>query len=424
MPKGILGVGGYMFKWLVIATLSGIGGGLSAFILRRSIDFFSYISRIFPLYLTPLIAGFILIPIYYWDKRAKGFGTDHYILTVNGDEREFKVRTYFSKILATAVTLGFNGSGGVEGPMLVIGGSLDNILRKISAIKITEKDHRLLSICGAAGAIGAMFRSPLGGGIFVVEVLYKSSLPYHDIFPAILSSTMGYVVFSMLGYGNPLFEIPLYIPNMTNVPLFIIAAIISGFLAVFFMYFFAKVEYILKKIPNKIFHPIFGGFLVGGILYFLPQVGGTGLDIIQSMITDTFPLKIAVILLVGKIIATSITVNSGGSAGLVIPALFIGGIGGNFVATVLGVEDLGLIASLVTAGMGASLAGIANVPVAAAVMIVEMVGLKIGVPAVLGSIIGYAIGRRRVIYGFAIPDGEEYELNESLRLLDRNEEKH
>lgn len=426
MPKRLFGVGGYMVKWLVIATIAGLGGGLSAFILRKSIDFFAIAGSNFPLYLTPVIAGLILIPIYMWDKRARGFGTDHYILTVNGEEHDFKARTFTSKILATAVTLGFNGSGGVEGPMLVIGGSLDNLLRKIpfKRIKITERDHRLLTICGAAGAIGAMFRSPLGGGIFVVEILYRSSLPYHDIFPAILSSTMGYVVFAMLGFPDPLFTIPTYLPNAFNVPFFIAAAVVSGVISVGFMQVFSKIEKIFKRIPKRRYHPIYGGILVGIMLIFLPEVGGTGTNIIQDMITSNFQFRFLVILLIGKILATSFTVNSGGSAGLVIPALFVGAIGGNMVARFVAIGDVGFTASLVTAGMAASLSSIANVPVAAAVMLIEMVGLKLGIPATLGSVIGYAIGKRRVIYGFAIDDGEHYEANEAMRLIDRNTDKH
>ncbi|ARE86027.1 Voltage-gated ClC-type chloride channel ClcB [Clostridium formicaceticum] len=415
-----------MTKWLVVATLMGIGGGLAAVVLKFSIDFITQMSAMVPQWIAPAVGGILVSVLYLWDKNAAGFGTDKYIYAVNKKNSPLPFKMVFSKIAVTAITLGFQGSGGVEGPMLVIGGGLASGITKLRAWKnyFCDEDCRTLAICGAAGAIGAIFRSPLGGGIFVVEILYKSSLHYADLFPAMLSSTMGFVIYSMLANANPMFVIPNYLPNVWNVPSFLLAGVTAGLASLLFMWIFRKVQGFFDKLPYKRMHPFIGGLLTGIILIFLPDVAATGTNVIQEMIHGVFPIKLLLLLLAGKILATSFTVTSGGSAGLVIPALFIGAISGNFISVLMGNGEFGLSASLVIAGMAASLASIANVPIAAAIMLVEMVGLRLGVPATLGSIIGYALGHGQVIYGVTSPDHWQFEEVKQWRKSDINKKGH
>lgn len=420
-------VGKNMLKWMLIATLVGIGGGIASAILRLSIDLVGNISKNFPIWLTPIIGSILVSFIIFFDKNAAGFGTDLYIAEVNKEGVHLSRRNMYTKLLATSLTLGFNGSGGVEGPMLVIGGSIGDLLFKMPIIRrffTQDDDKRLLTICGAAGAIGAIFRSPLGGGIFVVEILYKSTLNYGDLFPAILSSTMGFVVFSMLSSGNPLYDIPDYLPDVSNIPLFLLAGVVSGIGSLIFMYVLGKVQNQFNKIKYTNYRPIIGGLLTGIIIYFLPRVAGTGNSVIQEMIDGSFSIGFLIMLFIGKIFATSFTVGSGGSAGLVIPALYIGAIAGNSISTVLNISNGGLESSLVISGMAASLASIANVPIAGAIMLVEMVGLRLGVPAAIGSIIGYAIGHGKVIYGVTCPDQWMFEETVKWKNLDANNTSH
>ena len=135
--------------------------------VKKSIQLAAGVAGVLPLWLTPMLGGLLVCFIYRWDNKAAGFGTDHYIHAVNVKRGHLKVKNLLSKLVATAVTLGFNGSGGVEGPMLVIGGSLAGTISKIPLVakNFSEEDQRILTICGAAGAVGAIFHSPLGGGI-------------------------------------------------------------------------------------------------------------------------------------------------------------------------------------------------------------------------------------------------------------------
>ncbi|WP_350342651.1 chloride channel protein [Proteinivorax tanatarense] len=427
MPKKFQFISGYMVKWLTIATLMGVGGGLSAYVLRSSIDLMESVGGVFPIWLAPIFGGCLLSLIYLWDDEAAGFGTDKYLLAVNKrKEYQFKTKTLFSKVLATATTLGFQGSGGVEGPMLVIGGCLDNLVRKIPILKkhLTKDDHRKLTICGAAGAVGAIFRSPLGGGIFVVEILYKSSLPYYDLFPAILSSTFGFVIFAMVKSGEPLFLIPDFLPSVENVPFFVLVGFLSGIASLIFMKIFSITGKVFQNLPMPKLHPILGGIMTGLVIFFVSEAAGTGTSIIQYLIDYKVSITALILILFAKMLATSFTVSSGGSGGLVIPALFIGAVCGNIVSGFVAVGDPGLSASLVIAGMAASLSGIANVPIAAAIMLVEMVGLQLGVPATIGSVMGYAVAQSSVIYNISSREGAEFKKNKAIRKSDRNLQEH
>lgn len=111
-----------MAKWLFLAVLVGIGGGLAAVVLNSAIDFVTDLSAAIPVWLSPAVGAALIVIIYaYWDRQAAGSGTNHYLYAVNIDNGDMRFRTLFSKIAATAATLGFRGSGGVEGPMVVIG---------------------------------------------------------------------------------------------------------------------------------------------------------------------------------------------------------------------------------------------------------------------------------------------------------------
>ena len=275
MQNSFFYVSRYMAKWLFLAALVGIGGGLSAVVLNDAIDFVTDLSTNIPVWLSPAVGAALIVLIYaYWDQQAAGSGTNRYLYAVNIDNGEMRFRTLFSKIAATAATLGFRGSGGVEGPMVVIGGSLAKGLTRIPFIEkfLNDDDFRLLAICGAAGAVGAVFRSPLGGGIFVVEVLYRTSLHYHDLFPAVLSSTMGFAAYCRFASGTPLFMIPDYLPDVVHVPWYIISGLISGAVAYLFMVVFAIITRQMRKIAFPFPRPIIGGILTGLVLLWVPAV--------------------------------------------------------------------------------------------------------------------------------------------------------
>ncbi|WP_017472921.1 chloride channel protein [Amphibacillus jilinensis] len=417
-------VNGYMTKWLFFATLVGIGGGISALALNAVIDFVSYWGVMLPLWLAPVIGGVIVSLLYRFDPNVLGSGTPKYIDGVNLYQGEITRRTWLTKLLASSATIGFQGSGGVEGPMVLMGGSLGNFIEKIPLFKrwLDKEDRRILTVCGAAGAIGAIFRSPLGGGIFAAELLYKTSLHYSDMFPAILSSTVGFVIYSTVGDANPLFAMPDYQTNPTNILYYALAGLLAGYASVWFMKLFHKTEEWGDWLVNKgarHYLPILGGALTGVILIFFPEVAGTGTAFIQNLIDASFGTWFLIAILVAKMFASSFTIGFRGSAGLVIPALFIGAVSGSILSNVFVGGGNGLSNALIISGMAASLASIANVPIAAAVLLIEMVGFQVGGSAVVGSVMGYIVGHRRMVYINMRHDDPDYRAAKEFRKLDR-----
>lgn len=414
----------YMLKWLFFATLVGIGGGISAIILNESIALVSQVSSTIPIWLGPIIGGGLVVLIAKVDEEVFGSGSPKYIDAVNLDNGEVKRRTWLSKLVASASTIGFNGSGGVEGPMLLMGSSFANLITKIKFLRkwTTDDDRRILSIAGAAGAIGAIFRSPLGGGIFAAEILYKSSLHYSDIFPAVLSSTVGFIVYSTFGTADPMFIMTDYQTNPRNIIYYVLAGLLAGYMTIIFTNIFHKIETYTDWLNKKglgTYLPIIGGLLTGVVLLFVPEAAGTGTRFIQQLIHQPLTISFLLILVVGKIFATSFTVAFRGSAGLVIPALFIGAVSGGIISSLFGFGTNGIHSALITAGMSGALASVANVPIAATILIIEMVGYHVGGAAVIGSVVGFLVGHHRMIYINFKPDDKGFNQAKEFRKLDR-----
>lgn len=169
--------------------------------------------------------------------------------------------------------------------------------------------------------------------------------------------------------------------------------------------------------------PVLGAIGTGIVVGFVPEVAGTGLHVIQDLLSDYGGSGVLLLLIGAKILATSFTVGFGGSGGLVIPALFVGAAAGNLIAGLLAWMGLagadGMLPSLVISAMSATLAGIANVPVSAAILSVEMAGLRLAVPATIGSVIGYVIGKSSVIYGNGVRTDVAFGTTISARNTDR-----
>ena len=414
---------GYLVKWLFFATLVGLGGGISALALNYAIEWVTRFGINIPIVIAPAIGGLIVVIMYKLDPEVTGSGTRNYINGINLHQGQISRKTWLTKLIASSATIGLRGSGGVEGPMVLMGGAMGNVISKLPLINkiIDKEDHRILAVCGAAGAVGAAFRSPLGGGVFVAEILYKSSMHYLDMFPAILSSTMGFVIYSTFGTAEPLFLITPYLPEPANVGYFIIAALAAGFVSLLFMEAIHRTEKFSAHVDKKKigqFLPLLGGLLTGTVLLFLPQVGGAGINFIQELLEQSFGTLFLFLILIAKILATAFTVGLKGSAGLVVPALFIGATTGAIVGNLIA-ADSGLASSLVIVGMSASLASIANVPIAATILLIEMVGFQVGVAAVVGSVIGYVVGRRRMIYLETSQAGSDFRSGKNFRKLDR-----
>ncbi|MDL5502390.1 MAG: chloride channel protein, partial [Candidatus Methanoperedens sp.] len=307
--------------------------------------------------------------------------------------------------ISSITTIGTGGSAGREGPIAQIGAGFGSTLA--SFLKLSDRERRIMLICGTAAGVGSIFKAPLGGAIFAIEVLYKSDMETEGLVPAFISSTIAYSIFSsFFGWGN-IFTTPSF--NFTNPKELIFYGILGILCAVtailFVIIFYGLRDKVFKPLKIKPhFKPAIGGLLVGVIAIFLPQVLGTGYGWTQIAINGNI-IKMSIILMMvlvlAKILATSLTVSSGGSGGVFAPSLVIGSMVGGSFGQIMALVFPTIITepgSYALVGMGALLAGVSKVPIAAIVMISEMAGnYNLLAPMMVASTISYMLAGKWTI---------------------------
>ena len=349
--------------------------------------------------LVPTLGGLLCgLLVYGLAPEAEGHGTDAMVKAFHRLGGRIRARVPFIKSIASIITIGTGGSAGREGPIAQIGAGFGSFLAQKFGLGDTER--RLLMLSGAAGGIGAIFRAPLGGALFVSEVLYGSTaFEFTAVIPCFLSSITAYSVFAAI-YGQGLaFNTPpgLEFHRIMELPFYLVFAVLCSIVGYFYvLVFYGLRDHLFRKLPlpNAV-KPALGGLALGLLALWLPQIMSGGYGWIQLAIEGKVAAGLLVILCLGKILATSLTISSGGSGGVFAPSLFIGAmLGGAFGALC---ERLfpGAIEhpeAFVLVGMGGFFAGVARVPLTAMLMVCEMSGsYGLLIPLMLVSILNTAL---------------------------------
>lgn len=351
--------------------------------------------------LTPAIGGLLCgILVYNLAPEAEGHGTDAMIRAFHRLGGRIRARVPFVKALASMLTIGSGGSAGREGPIAQVGAGFGSLLAERAGLG--EEERRLLMLAGAAAGIGAIFRAPLGGALFVSEVLYGSTaLEFAAVIPCFIASITAYAVFSALFGQGLAFSTPpdLAFEHLSELPFYLVFAVLCA--VVGFLYvnaFYGARDHIFKKLPvPNYLKPALGGLALGVLLLGLPQLMSGGYGWIQLAIDRNTMMNGSFLLLLcaGKIIATSLTISSGGSGGVFAPSLFIGAmLGGAYgqFCNQLFPDAIAHPEAFVLVGMGGFFAGIARVPLTAMLMVCEMSGsYGLLVPLMLVCIVHTAI---------------------------------
>lgn len=347
-----------------------------------------------------LISGFL---VFTWAPEAEGHGTDAMIEAFHHKRGVVRKRVPFIKAIASIITIGTGGSAGREGPIAQIGAGFGSYIANV--FKLSDDERRLLLLAGAAGGIGAIFRSPLGGALFVVEVLYKRDFEARALVPALISAIVAYSIFaSRFGWGL-LFKTPQY---AFNNPVELVFYALFGMLCAGIGVIYIQIFYGLR---NRFFHriavppqlrPAIGGLLVGLIGVIAPHVLASGYGYLQQAMNGELTIQFMLAALLLKILTTSFTISSGGSGGVFAPSLFIGGmLGGVFGQTsaMLFPDFISNPSAFVLVGMGAFFAGSAKVPISSMIMVSEMTGgYHLLVPMMLSSSTAYLANPRTTLY--------------------------
>ena len=376
---------------VAIAIICGLGGGCGAVVLRALIefiqgvffgqgaDFLSLVEQVPWTWrlLAPALGGVVVGPlVYFFAQEAKGHGVPEVMESIVVHGGVIRPRVVVVKALASAITIGSGGSVGREGPIVQIGSALGSTIGQV--LGVSTRQIRTLVGCGAAAGIAAAFNAPIAGALFAVEILLGDfGVPQFS--PIVISSVVATVV-SRHFLGNfPAFKVPAYqlVSPFELIP-YTIVGVIAGLVALAFISTLYGCEALFDRlrIPEYLKAGL-GGLLVGVVGIWLPQIFGVGYDTINAALAGNVPVVLLGTLLVVKMVATSITLASGGSGGVFAPSLFLGAMTGGFLGNVIHQWFPAFTATsgayaLVT--MGAVVGAATHAPITAIIIIFELTG--------------------------------------------------
>lgn len=366
------GFGAIIFRWLI-----GLFSTLSFGELRSSLSF----AGDYALVLIPALGGLIVGPlIYFFAHEAKGHGVPEVMEAVALKGGRIRPIVAVIKSLASSICIGTGGSVGREGPIVQIGSALGSTLGQI--IRLRDTEIRTLVACGAAGGIAGTFNAPIAGVIFAVEVILRElSVKSFSmiVISGVISSEIGHV---FLG-DVPAFTVPDYVlVSGWELPFYAILGLFAAFVGLGFVVALYGLEDLFDawKFPEYL-KPAIGGLclgIVGLVTPFvggLPAVFGVGYDTIGEALHGNLTTTVMLGLVVFKLVATALTLGSGGSGGVFAPSLFIGAVlGGGFGSLVHswfpGITGPSGAYALV--GMAAVFSGAARAPITAIIILFEM----------------------------------------------------
>ena len=425
----------YFFS-VVVGIVSGLAAMLFSFVLTKaeililsvhgdSINqnnsFTEKITRLFSspyhsllILLIPAFGGLAAgLITYFFCKEAKGTGTDEMIDAFHNHEGKIDTKVPFYKSIATIFTLSSGGSGGKEGPISQIGAGIGVFVANIA--NAGARARRTLLLSGTAAGLGAAFKTPLGGALTAVEMVYKEDIESDALIPCFISSVTAYLIYTTYAGTSPLMDIgDVSSFHFAELGFYLLLGLLCYLFGFLFIFGFKRAKKFTLSIQLPIYlKPAIGGLLTGVIALLFFEVAGTGHHFIEYTTNGNLPdlfgnsmfysfmISLLVIAFL-KIIATTLTIGSGGSAGIFGPSLFIGAmlgaVTGVAAKTFLPGTDVH-IGSYVVVGMGAFYAGVANAPIAGIIMIMEMTGsYELLTPIIIVSIFTFILSRQISFY--------------------------
>ncbi len=403
---------------IFLGLFIGILSGLAAVTLKwtvHTIGHFLMDNRIFEsqklLYVVYPFIGILLTVLIskYLLKEHLGHGITNILFVISKRSSIISRAKMYSRMITSAITVGFGGSVGLEAPIVVTGSAIGSNIGRL--MHLGYKKRTLLIACGAAGSISAIFNSPIAGVIFAIEVL----LPEVTIalfIPLLISSVMGSLTSHSILGSEILFSFKLKDEfSINDVPFVVVFAVLAGLLSVYFTRTTFYIENQISKIKNQLSRAAVGGVVLGIIILFLHPLYGEGYSTIKTILNggastifsesifDSVNSSLYLVLLMGAVIlikpvASAITIGSGGSGGVFAPSLFIGGTFGFLFATVVNMvagAPVLSISNFTLMGMSGVMSGVLHAPLTAIFLIAEITsGYTLFVPLMLVSAIAYS----------------------------------
>ncbi|MGY4708254.1 chloride channel protein [Mycolicibacterium sp. CBM1] len=412
---------GYLRKWLILGIAIGIIAGLGAVVFYLALDYtgqflLGYLGGYHPPqayadgggtgsagfvrpWAIPLIvfAGALAsaILVNKLAPEAEGHGTDNAIEAVHTDPRSIRARVVLVKLVSSALTIGSGGSAGREGPTAQISAGFGSLLTRV--FDLSDADGRIAVSLGIGSGIGAIFGAPLGGAVLAASIVYREDFDYKALIPGFVTSGTAYAVYgSILGF-EPMFGFvdPGYLFDPAQLGWFAVIGVVSAAIGYLYARCFYGTVALTRRLPGgKIVKPALGGLLVGLLALALPQILSSGYGWVQIATTReglmTIPLWIVLVLPLAKIVATSLSIGSGGSGGIFGPGIVIGAFGGAAVWRLAELAGAPGVPSgpgiFVVAGMMACFGSVAHAPLAVMLMVAEMTGSFSVIPGAMVAV--------------------------------------
>lgn len=403
---------------LILSGVIGVLSGLAAVILIELVhgiqrflteDFYTeYANFMYIVYPLVGISAAYLVGKYIF-KDIGGHGIPDVLFNISKNKGIIpRVKTY-SRVITSALTVGFGGSVGLEAPMVVTGSAIGSNIGSI--MHLNAKKRTLLIGCGAAGAISAVFGAPIGAVIFAIEVILLE-ISTTSFIPLLIASVMGSLTSMLLIGDESLFNFNLQDSfQAAHMPYYLLLGIVCGLVSLYFSKIIRSTEKAMTKLGSQSIRLLYGGAFLGFIIFFFPPIYGEGYATLNLLIEGNtgqllnkspffssvenpyFILVFLGFIILLKPIASAITIGAGGSGGVFAPSLYVGGIlgfGFAYAKNLMGFHIPLPLAHFTLVAMCGLMSGVQHSPLSAIFLIAEITGgYELFVPLMFVSAISY-----------------------------------
>lgn len=385
---------------LILSFLTGIFAALAAFVLKMAIHSVqSLVTESFNreslnyLYLITPAVGIIITSLFvrHIVKDDISHGVTRILYAISQRKSILKLHNVWTSLVGSSLTIGFGGSVGAEAPIVLTGSAIGSNLGKF--FKMNQKTMMLLIGCGAAGAIAGIFKAPIAGLVFTLEVLMLD-MTMTSIVPLLISSVTATSVTYILTGDEFMFQFTNYEPfAVERIPYLLMLGVVCGLVSLYFTRGMNWLENFYKKFENSYIKWAIGGSILSVLIFLFPPLYGEGYDTIASLLNNDISsvvkqsfflgsenkplvlLTYLVLIIVFKIFATASTTSAGGVGGIFAPSLFVGCITGFVVAEILNLIGLNMpIENFALAGMAGLMSGVMHAPLTGIFLIAELTG--------------------------------------------------
>jgi len=431
---------------VITSMIIGILAALAAILLKLTVHYVkfflqygfnvryhNYMFLIYPL--TGIALTILYIQLFRKGHLTKGLSS--LIYSFSKHDTDIPRHKMYSHMITSALTVGFGGSVGLEAPIVITGSAIGANTAK--ELRLGHKERNLLVACGAASGIAAIFNSPIGGIIFAFEVLLpEMTIP--SLIPLLISSASASVV-SRLLYSEQLFYLITTGWSLKAIPFYILLGILCGLISAYMIKVSFRMENYFKSQVNIYKKMIFGGALLGILIFFLPPLYGEGYETVKNLFSGNsefltnnsifyslntnqwFLVIYAMVIVLVKVFASSITVGAGGNGGIFAPSLFVGSLLG--FAFVHAINLTGFFQlnepNFIAVGMAGILSGVIHAPLTGIFLIAEVTGgYALFVPLMIVSALSYFTTRYfepHSIYTKVLAEDKKLEITDKDQII-------